>query len=223
MLATSDAFHQSYPAVVAGTLIMSKVSNLQAHLELDREKDGLEQSLRLEYGSLSRAELKSLPAIQAYSRYYERYAKTYHVLLQLESVVLKNKSITRADGLVQAMFMAELKNQLLTAGHDAASVRFPVTLDIATGGETFVQLNGQEQKLKPGDMIMTDADGVISSVLYGPDRRTRLAPETSRVMFAVYGVPGISAAAMEAHLKDIEAYVLLVTPEAVTDSLAVID
>ena len=56
--------------------------------------------------------------IQAYAAYYERFNKTYHVQLQLESVALKGKSIPRVSALVEAMFMAELENLLLTAGHD---------------------------------------------------------------------------------------------------------
>jgi hypothetical protein len=65
-------------------------------------------------------------------------------------------------------------------------------------------------------MVMRDAHGVISSVLNGPDQRTRIRPETDRVMFAVYAPPGIGAARVTAHLDAIAANVRIITPSAVT-------
>jgi hypothetical protein len=50
--------------------------------------------------------------IKTYHDYYKRFKKTYHILLQLESIVFKNKSIPKVSSLVEAMFMAELKNLL---------------------------------------------------------------------------------------------------------------
>jgi DNA/RNA-binding domain of Phe-tRNA-synthetase-like protein len=40
----------------------------------------------------------------------------------------------RSPALVAAMVAAELKNLLLTAGHDLEVIEPPVTLDLATGG-----------------------------------------------------------------------------------------
>ena len=42
-----------------------------------------------------------------------------------------------------------------------------------------------EQQMKPGDMMISDARGVISSIVYGPDQRTRITPETTRVLLTV--------------------------------------
>jgi DNA/RNA-binding domain of Phe-tRNA-synthetase-like protein len=112
------------------------------------------------------------------------------------------------------MFMAELQNLLLTAGHDLEAVQMPVKLDVAEGTERYIQLNGQEQELKPGDMMIADAQGIISSVIYGPDRRTRITSETRQVLFTVYAPPGIGEQAVYDHLRDIQANILLVAPEA---------
>ncbi len=63
-------------------------------------------------------------------------------------------------------------------------------------------------------MMMADAQGVISRVLYGPDHRTRITPVTRHVFFAVYAPPGIGEQAVCQHLQDIQANVRLVAPEA---------
>jgi DNA/RNA-binding domain of Phe-tRNA-synthetase-like protein len=119
------------------------------------------------------------------------------------------------------MFMAELKNLLLTAGHDLGALHMPVGIYVADGSERYVRLNGQEQQLKPGDMFIADAQGVMSSIIYGPDRRTQINPETQRVAFTVYGTPGIKVEAVRRHLEDVQANILLIAPQAETKTLAV--
>ena len=69
----------------------------------------------------------------AYRDYYKRFDKTYHVQLQLESLLFKGKSIPSVAGLVDAMFMAEMKDWLLTAGHDLDSLQLPLRLEATTG------------------------------------------------------------------------------------------
>ena len=151
---------------------MRNVVNPERHAALDKCKEQLENQLRSRFSDYDRAALKALPIIQAYNTYYKRYKKTCHVQLQLESVVFKGKSIPRVAGLVEAMFMAELKNLLLTTGHDLEALQMPVKIDVAKGSECYIRLDGQEQELKPGDVMIAYAQGVTSSVLYGHDRRT---------------------------------------------------
>lgn len=50
----------------------------------------------------------------------------------------------------------------------------------------------------------------------GPDRRTRITPETGDVLFAVYAPAGVGENAVRDHLEDIRANVLLVAPGAET-------
>jgi DNA/RNA-binding domain of Phe-tRNA-synthetase-like protein len=110
--------------------------------------------------------------------------------------------------------MAELEDLLLTAGHDVAAVEEPVGIHVADGTERYIRLNGQEQQLKAGDMMIADARGVISSVIYGPDRRTQIRPETRAALFTAYAPPGVGAEAVRRHLENIRDNVLLVEPGA---------
>jgi DNA/RNA-binding domain of Phe-tRNA-synthetase-like protein len=217
----SEAWKTAYPGAAVGVLVMRNVVNPEGHAALDKRKEELEAQLRARFSDYDRAALKALPTIQAYDAYYKRYKKTYHVQLQLESVIFKGRSIPRVAALVEAMFMAELKNLLLTAGHDLEAVQMPVKLDVAEGSERYIRLNGQEQELKPGDMMIADAQGVISCVLYGPDRRTQITSETRQVLFTVYAPPGIGEPAVHDHLQDIQANVLLVAPQADVELLEV--
>jgi DNA/RNA-binding domain of Phe-tRNA-synthetase-like protein len=221
MLIVTDTWKAAYPGAAAGALLMQHVANPEQHPALEEKKTLLEQTLRTQFAGWNRAEFVALPSVAPYVAYYARFKKTYHVLLQLESVVLKGKSLPSVAALVEVMFMSELQNHLLTAVHDWAAIEGPVRLDAATGAERYLSLGGQEQTLKPGDMFMADAQGVISSVIYGPDARTRITPETTSALFTVYAPPGIDAAAVDQHLHDIATYAQLIAPEAEVATLAV--
>lgn len=221
MFTVSEAWRAAYPGASVGILAMRGVINPRSCSSLDDHREELEKELRSRYSGYDRADLKAIPVISAYNAYYKRFKKTYHVQLQLESVVMRGKSIPRVATLVEAMFMAELKNHLLTAGHDLEAVELPVGIDVAQGAEQYVRINGEEQQLKSKDMMISDAAGIISSVLYGPDRRTRITPETEQVLFTVYVPPGIEEQVVSEHLRDILANVLLVAPDAEVEALEV--
>jgi DNA/RNA-binding domain of Phe-tRNA-synthetase-like protein len=208
----SERWKKEYPGAFAGVLVMSDVANPPVHGGLNEKKADLENELRSRFKDP--AELRTLGVMVAYKDYYKRFKKTYHVLHQLESVVFKGKSIPRVSALVEAMFMAELDDMLLTAGHDPESVKAPVTLDAALGNEKFVKLSGEVQELKAGDMMMADKEGVISSVIYGPDQRTRITASTRKVMFTTYAPAGIGKEAVVKHLERIRDNVLVITPDA---------
>jgi DNA/RNA-binding domain of Phe-tRNA-synthetase-like protein len=221
MFTISQAWKTAYPGAAVGILAMRNVANPDHHPELDRRKEELENELRSRFADYDRAGLRALPTMQAYNAYYKRFKKTYHVQLQLESVVFKGKSIPHVAALVEAMFMAELKNLLLTAGHDLEVIQKPVRLDVSKGSERYTLINGREQILKADDMMIADAQGVISSVVYGPDHRTRITSQTRGVFFSVYAPPGIGEEAVYQHLQDIHTNILLVAPEAETELLKV--
>ncbi len=219
MFTVSDDWKKAYPGAFVGVIAMSGVSNPTNNADMDRKKQDLEEDLRA--GFKDKSELRSTETLQAYKKYYKRFKKTYHVQQQLESVIFKGKSIPSVAALVEAMFAAELKNMLLTAGHDLDVVEPPLRLDTAKEGDSFEKMNGQEQALKAGDMIISDSKAVISSVIYGPDKRTRIVPGTRNVMFTVYAAPGVPEQTVFQHLRDLEANVKLIAPDANTDLMEV--
>ncbi len=213
----SQAWRVAYPGAAAGFLAMRAVANPASDSALEEQKHELEQELRSRFAGWDRARLSALAPFPAYAAYYKRFKKTYHVQLQLKSLAFKGKSFPGVAALVECMFMAELKNGLLTAGHDLERVRPPLQLDVADGSQRYTLLGGQEQELKPGDMFIADEEGILSSVIYGPDQRTPILPETQRALFTVYAPPGVGAQAVSRHLGDIEAYVRLIAPQAQTE------
>ena len=221
MFVVSETWKQTWPGAAVGVLAMKGLVNPKGHPELERRKAELEEKLRTQYADFDRLALRNLPVMQAYTTYYKGFKKTYHLQLQLESVVFKNKPIPSVAALLEGMFMAELDTLLLTAGHDLDIVQPPVGIYVADGSEQFVRINGQEQQLKASDMYVADAEGVLSTIIYGPDQRTRITGETRRALFTTYAPPGIGEQAVVEHLQEIRDYALLVAPEAQVEILEV--
>jgi DNA/RNA-binding domain of Phe-tRNA-synthetase-like protein len=219
MLSLTDKWKATYPGAGVGVLEMCGVANPESSSELDQRAGHIEQYLRERYSGADRATIKTIPSIQAYSDYYRQFKKTYHVQLQLESVLLKGKSIPGMRALIKAMVSAELKNHLLTAGHDVELLDGSLTADVATGEELYTRFGDKEQQLKQGDMFIADGSGIVSSVIYGPDARTSIRENTEHVCFTVYVVPGIAPATVKAHLADIRDAVMLVSPGAEVEML----
>lgn len=221
MLTISDECRQAYPGVSIGLLIMKNLCNLPFNEALESKKQELQNSLRNQFKGYSRSDLKNIEVIKKYGDYYKRFKKNYHVLFQIESVALKKKTIPTISTLVEAMFMAELKNFLLSAGHDLQYVDFPITLDISRGDEIYTGINNKEHKLNINDLFITDQREIISSIIYGPDRRTRIQQNTKEAMYIVYALPGIEENMVLNHLRDIKEYVEFSSPQAEVEDLRV--
>ena len=97
--------------------------------------------------------------------------------------------------LVDANFAAELNTLILTAGHNANLLKDPVRIDTTEIGDEFTQMNGVLKPLIPGDMKMSDSDGIVCTIIYGQDQRTPISLKTRRVLYAAYAPPGVPAAA----------------------------
>ena len=221
MFEVTDAWKLAFPGAHAGVLILKDVVNPASHTGLEHCKEALVQELRLRYGGMERSQLVTLPNLQIYDDYYKRFRKTYHVLLQLESIVFRGKSIPGGAALVEAMFMAEIKNLLLTAGHDFDALQLPIRLEVTKGDEIYTLMRGLPQQVKPGDMMITDGQGIMSNIIYGPDQRTQIQPGTRNVIYTTYAPAGISEPAVIEHLQDIQEFVRLFAPDVRTEMLQV--
>jgi DNA/RNA-binding domain of Phe-tRNA-synthetase-like protein len=221
MFVVSEEWKAAYPDACAGILVMRGLTNPERHVALEARRLAVEAALCERFGAMDRPHVVATAPLDAYSVYFKRFKKTYPVQLQLESIVFKGKHIPSFSSLVTAMFTAELKNQILTAGHDLDSLQLPVTLRVADGTEWFTLITGAEQGVKTGDMYMADTTGIISVVVYGPDQRTRITAATRNALFTAYAPPGVDPSTVRVHLEDIRDNVLLVAPDAVVERLEV--
>jgi DNA/RNA-binding domain of Phe-tRNA-synthetase-like protein len=216
-ISATPPWRATHPGAVIGLLELSKLDNTRPSPALDERKRDTQARLRERYRGFTRQQFASLPVMAAYIQYYKRFSKTYHVLLQLESIVSKGKGLPNVSPLVDANFAAEVETLVLTAGHDVDALVEPVSIDVSRDGDRLTQMDGTSKAMLAGDMIMRDAKGICCSILYGQDNRSPISVGTSHVLYVSYAPPGVPAETVQTHLGAIEAHARLVSPQAVTE------
>ena len=159
-LVVAPSWREAHPGASVGLIALRGVTNPTSNDRLNDLAGALETEVRSRLGTADRETIRAIPPLPAYAAYYRRWGQRYHVAMQLESVAQKGKALPRVAALVEAMFIAELRNLLLTAGHDLDALALPVRLTVGSG-ESFIAPNGQETSVKAGDMVIADADGRV--------------------------------------------------------------
>ena len=214
-ISATEAWRAAHPGAAIGLLEVSALANAGPSARLNARKREIEARLRERYVGFTRRAFLELPVMATYDRYYTRFSKTYHVQLQLESIVLKGKPLPEVSPAVDANFMAEVETLILTAGHDVAALREPITIDVSGEGDRMTPMGGTARPIRAGDMIMRDADGISCSIIYGQDARSPIRPGTSHVLYVAYAPAGVTADAVDGHLGEIETHLRLVSDVAV--------
>jgi DNA/RNA-binding domain of Phe-tRNA-synthetase-like protein len=213
-ISATDELRTAHPGAVIGLLELSGIEITGTSLQLDNRKRETEAGLRERYKGFTRQDFLSLPVMSAYDQYYKRFNKTYHVQLQVESIVLKGKSLPDVSPLVDSNFIAEVETLVLTAGHDVAKLCEPISMDLSREGDRIIQMSGEDKAIRAGDMIMRDANGICCSIIYGQDNRSPISSETSHVLYVAYAPAGVPAETVDMQLRRIEENIRLFSPNA---------
>ena len=216
-ISATQEWRRAHPGATIGLLELSGIDNQSSSASLNERKRAVEARLRERYCGFTRPDFLALPLLAAYQRYYKRFDKTYHVQLQLESIVLKGKNLPDVSPLVDANFTAEVETMVLTAGHDVSKLLGDIRMDVSTEGDLMTRMNGAPKAILAGDMIMRDEVEVCCTILYGQDNRSPISAQTSHVLYVAYAPPGVLAAEVETQLRAVEENVRLFCPQAVLE------
>jgi len=218
-IAATGGWRNAHPGGAIGLLELSGVATVSPSSGLEKRKRETEERLRERYRGFTRRDFLALPVIAAYDQYYKRFNKTYHVQLQVESIVLKGKNLPVVSPLVDANFIAEVDTFVLTAGHDVARLREPISIDASVTGDQMTQMNGTSKVIYAGDMIMRDADGICCSIIYGQDNRSPISVETSHVLYVAYAPATVPPELVDTQLRQTAENVRSFSPTVVVEQL----
>ena len=149
-----------------------------------------------------------------YVRYFKKYKKTYPVQQQLESYLLKGRSFPSGDPISEAAFLTELCTRALLGVHDVERICGRAELFCPTEKIPFPGMRGGETHCYPGDVTGRDGEGIIFSLIAGPDGRTCIRSDSTHVLYLVFGVPGVSPADIASLQERLTGYVRILAPEA---------
>jgi DNA/RNA-binding domain of Phe-tRNA-synthetase-like protein len=211
-ISATDGWQKAHPRASIGILEISGIDNSRPSPRLDEQKREVEARLRDRYQGFTRQEFLTLPVMAAYDKYYAHFDKTYHVQLQVESIILKGKNLPNVSPLVDANFTAEVETFVLTAGHDADKLNGRISMDVSRAGDQMTQMNGILKELRAGDMIMRDEEGICCSILYGQDNRSLITPQSTHTLYISYCPSGVPREALDAQLDRILEYIRLFAP-----------
>jgi DNA/RNA-binding domain of Phe-tRNA-synthetase-like protein len=131
--------------------------------------------------------------------------------------VLKGKNLPNVIPLVDANFIAEVETFVLTAGHDVAKLREPISIDVSREGDQMTQMNGASKVIRAGDMVMKDAEGISCSIIYGQDNRSPISADTTHVLYVTYAPAGVPAEIVDSQLRKIEENIRLFSPNVIVE------
>jgi DNA/RNA-binding domain of Phe-tRNA-synthetase-like protein len=211
-ISATDGWQKAHPEASIGILEISGIDNSRRSSRLDEQKREVEARLRDRYQGFTRQDFLTLPVMAAYDKYYARFDKTYHVQLQVESIILKGKNLPIVSALVDANFTAEVETFVLTAGHNADKLNGRISMDVSRVGDQMTQMNGIQKELRAGDMIMRDEEGICCSILYGQDNRSPITPQSTHTLYISYCPPGVPREALDTQLDRILEYIRLFAP-----------
>lgn len=221
-ITATGAWRNAHPGATIGLLQVANADNTHASSRLEKQKRETEAQLRERYQGLTRQDLYALPVLAAYEQYYKRFNKTYHVQLQVESIVHKGKNLPNVSPLVDSNFIAEVETCVLTAGHDIAKLRGAISMDVSVEGDSFTQMNGTARVIRAGDMVMKDADGICCTILYGQDNRSPISASTAHVLYVAYAPAGVPPELVETQLRKIESNIRLFSTTAIVEQICLL-
>ncbi len=193
----TEGLKEKYPDSSFGNIIIRNVPNEKGNKALEERKRNLERKIRENF-----VEVDKDTIIQYYNTYFKLWNKTYPIEYQINTVK-SGGQFPQVSVLVDCMFLAELKSRILTSGHNLDEFKGDLTFDISSGGEMYLKINGKEQKLKKNDIILKDEEGILSSILYGPARRTSISPTTKNALYFAWCPYAIDEKIIKNHLNEI--------------------
>jgi DNA/RNA-binding domain of Phe-tRNA-synthetase-like protein len=196
-----------YPTSKFGMITLHNQTNQKKHEDLEEAKRQLEKTIREIY-----PDPKDDPIIQCYHDYYSKWEKTYPIEFQIKSIK-KGRKFPQVSTHVDCMFLAELEDRILTSGHDKDAIQGIPIYDLADDGEEYIKLNGKNQILLKSDVVLRDDEGILASILFGPAKRTSIAPKTLNPVYFAWCPIGIETEEVDNHLSSIQKYLEMVYGE----------
>ncbi len=205
-----------FPNIKVATLEVKNVLPKKHDARLRNPKRELEEFIKEHYQDVAK-----LDVINQYNQFFKKFGKTYPIKYQIQSI-LKGKELYSTFNVVECMYLSELRYHFLTAGHDLDKLETSLETKQTDGTEKYVKINGKEQQLKAGDIISIDAKGIISSVLFGPDHRTRITEDTRNCLFFSYFPYGEKETHIRLHFQEISNNLSIISDELIVEDPQII-
>ena len=151
-----------------------------------------------------------------YFKYFRKFKKSYPVMMQVESFLLKGRPFPEGSYINAVAFLNELKTHILLGTHDVDCIRGDLVLYNESVKTPFTGMFNPEAHSYPNDVTGRDDEGIIISMVAGADDRTCIHEDTTHVIYLIFGLPDMSMS-IEEVADEIRTSVFKLAPDAEVD------
>lgn len=155
-----------------------------------------------------------------YFRYFRKFRKSYPVMMQVESFLVKGRPFPEGAQINAVAFLTELKTHILLGTHDVDRIKGELVFYSETEKTPFTGMFNPDSHSYPKDMTGRDDEGIIISMIAGADDRTCIHEDTSHVIYLIFGLPDMSVS-IEEVAAQIRKSALVLAPSAVIETYLV--
>ncbi len=186
----SERYKAAYPNVAFGYVLVAGCRNPENPEGFDAYKRKLLRKMR------RRENLAAIKdRIETYERFFAGFGHPCPLPGHLKRTI--DSGFPRYNLAVDSHFMAEMCAGILVAVTDFDKMEGPLLLDLSDEGETCLGMGGREMKCGDGEVVLRDSREIVCVLCQGADEKTRVAPESTNILFYAYAVPGIDARFLE--------------------------
>ena len=153
-----------------------------------------------------------------YFRFFRKFKKTYPVMQQFESVLLKGRPFPEVNPVTEVPFLLELCTFVLSGTHDIDRMDGGMTVFSPDAKLPFDGMRADSTHTYAGDVCGRDGSGIIFSMIAGADNRTCVHPDSRHVFYPVFGTPDTPPALLSDALDRLCGYVRTLAPEAAIET-----
>lgn len=148
-----------------------------------------------------------------YFRYFRKFKKSYPVMMQVESFLLKGRPFPEGSYINAVAFLTELKTHILLGTHDVDRIEGDIVFYNETAKTPFCGMLNPDSHSYPKDITGRDDQGIIISMIAGADARTCIHDDTSHVIYLIFGLPDMPVSMQDA-AEQIRTAALKLAPSA---------
>lgn len=149
-----------------------------------------------------------------YYRYFKKFKKSYPVMMQLESYLLKGRPFPSGNPINEIAFLAELKTQILLGSHDIDRIEGDMVLFCGTEKTDFPGMRGDTVHIYPGDVSARDDKDIILSMIAGADNRTCITEDSRNIAYIFFGTDKTPEDQFDQMAALLSGYIHTLAPEA---------
>lgn len=198
---------EKYPDFLAGYLLVSGVTVEQTVEGLVDRKRAVFSDLKTRFGGLP---ITEIPEVKHYRNFFKVMGADPSSYRPAPEYLLRRALDDRfpaINNVVDSCLLASVEHFISGGVYDVLKLKGEAATTLATGSEEpFELIDGRKLPPRPNEIILKDAQKIVSAYTIGDSKHAKITYETSTVLMVLWNAPGIPRSNMEAAISSLTAY-----------------